>query len=145
MRATANRVWQEFESAERITRWFSIGHIVHQLDPQVGGKVDMSIEANEDHPGNQSERAHFLGRVLTVTPNKELTFETNFHPNPMPAPSKWTFLLSEHRLGTLIEFYHHGYEAFGEGAVDALEDLESAWNMKHLSTLRKLVEHDVSA
>ena len=139
--ATPARVWQEFESFERLLGWFDRGHIVHELTPHVGARVDMSIGGDDHHAGNEEERAHFVGSVLSVIPNQELTFETNFQPNPMPAPTKWTFLLSALEKGTLVEFFHHGYEAFGDSAADVLQDFESAWDMKHLNALRKVVEN----
>ena len=53
------------------------------------------------------------------------------------------FLLSTHEQGTLVEFFHHRYEAFGDAAADFLQDFEAAWDMKHLSAFRKIVESNV--
>ena len=95
----------------------------------------MSIDGPSGH-----ERLHFQGNVLSLAPRRELTFDTNFVDEPMVAPTLWTFQLTGHPAGTLVEFFHHGYEAFGIDAADYLEDFERAWDLKHLSALRQIVE-----
>ena len=134
--ARPERVWREFESFKRIVDWFNHGHQIHALEPVVGGPVDMSIDGD----GGPDERLHFKGNVRTVLPAGELTFDTNFVDEPMPAVTFWTFRLSGFPSGTLVEFFHHGYEAFGADAARFLEGFESAWDLKHLSALRRNVE-----
>ena len=72
--------------------------------------------------------------------DEELTFDTNFETNPMPAKTIWTFRLTQLGRDTLVEFFHHGYEAFEDDAADVLEDLEDIWGMEHLKALREIVE-----
>ncbi len=138
--AAPSRVWQEFETFERIRSWFDHGHRLHALEPKVAGAVDMSIEASEQHPGSEDGRAHFVGRVLVVEPERELSFETDFERPPSAAPTLWTFRLSPVLGSTLVELLHHGYERHGSSAADLLQDLEHAWDMKHLDALRSAIE-----
>ena len=114
---------------------------MHELTPTVGSRVDISIEGDEEHPGDNEQRAHMVGIVRAVVPNVELTFDTNFESNPMPAKTVWTFRLTEFGGNTLVEFFHHGYEAFEDSAADVLQDLEVVWGMEHLIALREIVEH----
>ena len=44
IQASPGRVWQEFESFERIAAWLNLGHTLHVFEPTVGGKVAMSVE-----------------------------------------------------------------------------------------------------
>lgn len=44
IQARPRRVWQEFESFERITSWLDLGHSVHTFEPKLGGQVEMSVE-----------------------------------------------------------------------------------------------------
>ena len=44
IQASPTRVWQEFESFERIAAWLGHGHQLHVFEPRLGGQVDMSVE-----------------------------------------------------------------------------------------------------
>ena len=90
--ASPARVWEEFTSFERIHGWLGIGHTLHQLEPQVGGTADFSIDLD-------GSEEHFGGPVLVVNPQSELTFEVRWASPAMDSggPMRWTYLLSEFR------------------------------------------------
>jgi uncharacterized protein YndB with AHSA1/START domain len=70
IRATPARVWQEFQSFERIVTWFGRGHTLHVYEPKVGGKVELSVEIH-------GERQHYGGAVLIFSPEREVSFACN--------------------------------------------------------------------
>jgi len=131
--AAPARVWQEFESFERITAWLGLGHRLHAFEPRVGGAVDMSVEID-------GVRRHFGGLVLIFDAGSELSFESNWQP-PLdwPVPTLWTIRLTPLYDGTLAEIFHHGFERLGAAAADNLEGYEDGWDIKHLKALRAIV------
>jgi hypothetical protein len=42
--------------------------------------------------------------------------------------------------GTHVELFHHGFERLADQAADDLQGYEEGWDVKHLTTLRKIVE-----
>jgi len=133
--AAPERVWEEFVSFEKISRWLNRGHDLHSLEPRVGAVADFSVEIN-------GERRHFGGRVLVVDPMRELSLESNWSaPHELPVPTIWTIRLTPVFEGTLVEIFHHGFERLGKDAADALEGYEGGWDIKHLKALRSIVEH----
>ena len=38
------------------------------------------------------------------------------------------------------EIFHHGFERLGADAADNLEGYEEGWDIRHLKTLRSIVE-----
>ncbi len=134
IQASPARVWQEFESFDRIAAWFGRGHELHALDLHVGGVADLSVEIS-------GERRHFGGAVLVFEPGRELTFESNWHaPHAWPEPTFFMFRLTPVDEGTLVELLHHGFERLGDGAGDLIEGYEEGWDVKHLKALRALIE-----
>jgi uncharacterized protein YndB with AHSA1/START domain len=132
--AAPARVWQEFDSFERISGWLGRGHTLHVLDPRPGGNVDLSVEID-------GKRRHFGGAVLIWESEHEVTFESNWAPpHAWPVPTLWTIRLTPTYDGTLVELFHHGFERFGADAADELESYESGWDVKHLAALRSVVE-----
>ena len=62
--APAERVWQEFETSERLKRWLNLGHTLHKIEPRVGGEVEMSVEID-------GEQHYYGGAVLICEPHRE--------------------------------------------------------------------------
>ena len=64
-------------------------------------------------------------------------------PKPIPPPRKpaiWTIRLTPLYEGTMVEIFHHGFERLGPEAADNLQGYEDGWDIKHLKTLRAIVE-----
>jgi len=134
IQAPPGRVWQEFESFERIGSWFGRGHDLHRFEPKPGGHVEMSVVID-------GERRHFGGRVVVFDPEREVTFESNWRPpHAWPVPTFFTLRLTPVYEHTLVEIFHHGFERFGPDAADNLQDYEEGWDGKHLKALRAIVE-----
>ena len=133
IQASPSRVWQEFESSERIKGWLDLGHTVHTFEPRVAGRVEMSVEID-------GERRYFGGRVLRVEPSRELTFESQWQgTSDWSVPTFWTIRLTPLYDGTHVELFHHGFERLGVDAADNLQDYEEGWDVKHLQALRAIV------
>lgn len=133
IQASPERVWQEFESLDRLKAWFGRGHEIHRLDLEAGGTADLSVELN-------GERRHFGGAVLVWEPGRELTFESNWHPpHDFPIPNFITLRLTPLYDGTHVEIFHHGFERFGADGGELLEGYESGWDTKHLLALKAIV------
>ncbi len=134
IQAPPERVWQEFESLDRFAAWFGQGHELHRFEPKVGGQVDLSVVMND-------ERHHFGGSVVVFDRNQELTFESNWNgPMRWPVPTFFTLRLTPLYDGTLVEIFHHGFERLGADAADNLQGYEDGWDVRHLKTLREIVE-----
>ena len=134
IQASVSRVWQEFESFDRFVAWFGRGHTIHEFELQAGGMADLSVEID-------GEPRHFGGRVVVFDPERELTFESNWHaPHAWPVPAFFTLRLTPLYDGTLVEVFHHGFERQGRDAGDLLAGYEDAWDLKHLKALREIVE-----
>lgn len=134
IQASPARVWQEFESFERISGWFGRGHELHQFEGRQGGLVNMSVEIG-------GEKRHYGGPVIIWEPEQELTFESNWEgAHAWPVPMFFTFRLTTLYDATMVEIFHHGFERLGADAADSLEGFEEGWDMKHLTALRKVVE-----
>ena len=134
IRASAERVWQEFTTLERIRPWLSRGHVLQELDLTPGGQVEFSVDID-------GAQKRFGGRVLVIEPTRELTFESNWQPpDDWPVPTYWTFRLTSLYNGTLVEVFHHGFETLGAQAAEILEGYELGWDIKHLVALKAIVE-----
>lgn len=134
IRAQPARVWQEFESFERIAAWFGRGHELHQFEPRLGGSVEMSVE-------QQGEKRHYGGPIRVWEPEREVTFESNWEGEfAWPVPTFFTFRLTALYDETLVEIFHHGFERLGADAASYLEGYEDGWDTKHLKALREIVE-----
>ena len=134
IQASPARIWQEFETFERIAAWLGRGHQLHTFEPRVGGAVDMSVEID-------GTRRHYGGPVLFYERDREVTFESNWEPAlAWPVPTLWTIRLTPLYDGTLVEIFHHGFERLGVDAADNLQGYEDGWDVKHLKALRAIVE-----
>ena len=143
IRATPARVWQEFETTERLKAWFGTGHELVTFEPEVGGKVDIDIGVvRNDLQGRSIDQPiHCIGSVLVLEPEREITFQTYWEPGEKRAPTLWTLRLTPVYDGTLVEVIHHGYERFGKDAAAVLQGNEEGWDVHHLTALRSIVEN----
>jgi uncharacterized protein YndB with AHSA1/START domain len=135
IRAEPARVWREFETFERFASWFGRGHSLESYVPAPNGEVQLSVEI-------AGVRRQFGGPVLVLEPGRELSYESNWHDPDMrhDVPMFHTLRLSRQHDGTLVEFFHHGFEFHGDAAEDLLQGYEEGWDLKQLSALREIVE-----
>ena len=134
IQASPARVWQEFESSERVKNWLNLGHTVHKFEPRIGGQVEMSVDI-------QGEQRYYGGEVLVYESGNELTFETQWRPPHAGTVSTfWTIRLTPLYDGTQVEIFHHGFERFGADAADTLQGYEEGWDIKHLKALRTIID-----
>jgi uncharacterized protein YndB with AHSA1/START domain len=134
IQAPPDRVWQEFEAFDRIVAWFGQGHELHQFEPKLGGQVDMSVAMEDD-------RRHYGGPVVLFEAQREISFESNWQPpHDWPVPTFFTLRLTPVYEATMVEIFHHGFERFGADAAEYLQGYEEGWDIKHLKSLRAIVE-----
>lgn len=134
IQAAIFKVWQEFESADRVEHWLNLGHTLHRYEPHLGGDIEMSVEID-------GERHYYGGKVLVFEPHQELSFASQWRgPLAWPVPTFWTFRLTSIYDGTLVELFHHGFERLGTAAADNLQGYEEGWDIKHLKALRSIAE-----
>lgn len=132
--AAPERVWQEFETFERLREWFGRGHRLLEFEPKVGGDVLLEVE----HNGGTHK---YSGKVVAFDPPNELTFEDDWIPNNgWEKPTLITFRLTPALGGTLVELLHHSVENVGPGADEWHAGFERGWDMKHLIALKQIVE-----
>jgi uncharacterized protein YndB with AHSA1/START domain len=103
-------VWGHFETFDRMSAWFGIGHTLERFEPAVGGRVELSVEIG-------GERRPFGGAVLVWETGRELTFEDNWFVDPWPLPTFITIRLAPVFEGTHVELFHHGFERLGATAA----------------------------
>ncbi len=131
--APPSRVWEEFESLERMRRWFGTGHTLVRYEPAVG--ADVETDAGQ----LDGQALRFVGRVLVVDPPRELTFEQDWVGHGWKAPPLVTIRLTPLDDGTLVELFHHGFEAGGPDAAEDHRGFEAGWTMRQLEALREVV------
>ncbi len=131
--ATAERVWEEFSSFERLAAWFGRGHQLEVYEPQLGGRVGLSVEID----GKQSS---FGGTIRVFEPAHELTFTNNWESEGWPVPTLLTLRLTPLYDACHVELFHHGFERLGADASATLEGYESGWTANHLEALKAIVE-----
>ena len=133
--STPQRAWSEFESFERMKAWYGTGHALTAYEPHVGGTV---ITDATSHRGSD-ESLIFSGRVLVYDPPTELTFEQDWVGHGWRAPARVTLRLTPLNGGTLVELFHHGFEAASPNPGDELNGFESGWDNHHLIRLRDIL------
>lgn len=135
IKASPGRVWQEFESLEKMQLWFGTGHTLVKYEPHVDGEVELYIV----HEGRER---HFGGRIIVFEPGHELTFEDQWIPNDegWDAPTLITVRLTAALGGTIVELFHHSIERIGARAAENHRGFESGWTTRHLEGLREIVE-----
>jgi uncharacterized protein YndB with AHSA1/START domain len=148
MRATPERVWREFESAERLSRWFagktaSVEQRVLRHEPGAGGWFEIAAEWT--HGGGGA--CNLGGKIVTWDPPREMTVEWNsFLPQyEWREPTYVTFRLTPASGGTVVEILQHGFERCGEGGAKYHRDAEGGWNTMELEALRIIVESEADA
>jgi uncharacterized protein YndB with AHSA1/START domain len=132
--ASPERVWEEFDSLNRMAAWFGTGHRLEKYEPYLGGQVELSVEID-------GERGAFGGPVVVWEPACEVTFEDNWKgDSAWPVATFMTLRLTPLYQGTHVELFHHGFERLGILAADNLQGYESGWDLRHLEALRGIVE-----
>lgn len=132
--AAPERVWQEFETRERLAAWFGIGHTLERFEPRVGGEVRFFVEVD-------GVKRSFGGRCLVFEPGRELSYESNWlDDRAWPVPLFHTIRLAPIHSGSGVEVLHHGFERLGADAGAELESYEQGWDNHHLIALRAIVE-----
>ncbi len=90
--------------------------------------------------GVRCGRCEVRGQVLVIESERELSFESQWHPPfAWPVPTFWTIRLTALYGGTHVEIFHHGFECLGSDAADSLQGYEDGWDIKHLKALRTIV------
>ena len=133
IRATPERVWEEFTSFERLDAWFSYGHKMESCDPRQGGAIRLSGETD-------GVKSYFGGTILVFDPGRELTFTEDWETDPGPFPQLITIRLTPLYDGCHVELFHHGFERLGDAAAEELEGHEIGWHAHHIERLRAVVE-----
>ena len=133
--ATPERIWEEFTSHDRMSKWYGTGHTLARYEPRVGGTVETTFG---DGPSVSR------GRVLVFEPGRELTWEEtwigpDWTGHEWAAPVKVTILLTPAAGGTLVELFHHGYDLIGGDPATYVTGFEGGWDTHHLDALARLV------
>lgn len=132
--AAPERVWQEFETFERLREWFGRGHRLIEFEPRVGAHVLLEVE-------HEGATRMYGGKVIVFDPPNELTFEDDWIPNDgWKQPTLITFRLRAALGVTLVELFHHTIENVGPGADKWHAGFEGGWDTKHLIALKRIVE-----
>jgi uncharacterized protein YndB with AHSA1/START domain len=134
--APAERIWQEFESFEKMKAWYGTGHALTRYEPRVGGVV------TTDAAGHQPSDSPliFSGAILVYDPPREITFEQDWIGHDWRKPALITIRLTPHAGGTVVEIFHHGFEASSNAPGTELNGFESGWDNHHLVRLQEIVE-----
>jgi uncharacterized protein YndB with AHSA1/START domain len=133
--AEPERIWQEFETLERMQAWFGTGHALLQYEPRLGGWVELEVDA-------YGSMMRFGGRIVTFDPPRELTFEDDWLPplNGVPEKVLITLRLTPDPTGTIVELIQHGFERLGERGAEVHRGHEGGWTIRQLEALRAIVE-----
>ncbi len=143
--ASPERVWREFETRERMTRWWgavtgspeagtSQGQWLDAYEPREGGAIRMSV--NWD-----GARVSYGGTIKVFDAAREFTFENDWIPNRgWKAPTYVTLRLTPALGGTLVELFHHGFERTGGDVAAEHAGYEQGWGMTQLNALKVLIE-----
>lgn len=132
--APVERVWREFATQERLAAWWGLGHALDKFEPKQGGRIEMSIDRD-------GERASFGGEIKVFAHLRELTFADDWIPNRGWAAPTWiTLRLISALKGTLVEFFHFGFEHVGGDVAAEHAAYEASWGMTQLDALKRLVE-----
>lgn len=133
MQATPERVWQEFASFDRFAAWFGTGHQLEVYEPELGGRVLLSVEID-------GAKRSFGGVILVFETARELTFSDNWESDGWPVPTLITLRLTPQYDACHVELFHHGFERLGQDAGAALQSYEAGWDSHHLDALEAIVE-----
>lgn len=132
--AAPKRIWKEFESVERMQRWFHCDRLV--LEPRVGGRFETEGEHGSTH-------YVFGGRVMVYRPGSELTVEWGWIPPRWPDVSLLTIrLIPVAADRTRVEIVHFGFDRLGERGSEIYRSFEGGWDLSELEALKRVVEDD---
>jgi hypothetical protein len=140
------RVWEEFNSFERMNMNCWWGHI--KDDPQAGTSRGQWLDAYEPRNGGrivmavnwEGKRVTYGGEIKTFNAGKELTFENDWIPSRgWRAPTLITLRLTPHLGGTMVELFHHRFERIGDDSGLTHAGYEEGWGMTQLTELRRIV------
>jgi uncharacterized protein YndB with AHSA1/START domain len=123
LRASPQKVYAAWTSAENLIQWFATGQakpgsIAADLDVRVGGRYRISY--TDDKSGEYHEVG---GLYREAVPNERLQFTWAWHSTP-ERESLVTVELKPDALGTLMIFHH---EQFADQA--ARDNHERGWNI----------------
>ena len=138
--AAPERIWHEFESLERMQRWFGTGHKLTKYEPRVGAIVETDAGGASDGGHEDSGPLVFVGKVTVFDPPHELTFEQDWIGMGWAAPALVTIRLTPFHGGTLVELFHHGFERVGGDPAEHHRGFEGGWTLRQLEALRQLAE-----
>ncbi|MGB2694764.1 MAG: SRPBCC domain-containing protein [Dehalococcoidia bacterium] len=134
IKAPPERVWQEFESHERMSTWFGTGHRLLQYEARVGGAVLLEVDID-------GVPKRYGGKVVAFEPGHEVTWENDWIPNEgWLEPTLITLRLTPALGGTLVELFHHAIERVGADAAEQHRGFEGGWSMRQLEALHDVVE-----
>lgn len=137
IKATPERIWQEFESLERMRAWFGTGHKLVKYEPRVGAEVETDASGvHDEHPG----QLRFVGRVTVYDPPRELTFEQDWVGRGWTAAALITIRLTPALAGTVVELFHHNFENMGADPGELLRGFEGGWTTRQMEALLAVVE-----
>ncbi len=133
--APPQRVWQEFETFERMAAWFGTGHRLVRYEPGPGGHVELEID------GEYRGSNRWGGVIRAWDPPREMTFEDRWIPDHgWNGPMLLTFRLTAYNDGTMVELLIHDIEATGPNAANEHAGYEGGWTVRHLAKLKEIVE-----
>lgn len=143
--ATPDRVWREFVTHERMNAWWgkrtgtpeagtSQGQWLDVYEPREGGAIRMAVMWD-------GARVSYGGTIQVFAPNHEFTFENDWIPNRgWNKPTYITLRLTLALGGTLVELFHHGFEATGGDVAAEHAGYEEGWGMTQLKALKEIAE-----
>jgi uncharacterized protein YndB with AHSA1/START domain len=132
--APRERVWNEFESFERMRAWFGTGHTLLKYEPREGGQVEVDC-ADEGEPPMV-----FGGPITVFDPARELTFVDAWLPRNSDQHILITFQLTSHLDGTVVALYVHGFENLDGRAGERHRGMELGWTIQQIDALKARVE-----
>jgi uncharacterized protein YndB with AHSA1/START domain len=145
IKAAPEKVWQQFESFERMNRWWGAiigspeagkpnGQRLLKYEPHRSGHVEMEVMFD-------GTRLRYGGAIVVFDPSRELTFESDWIPNQgWLHPTRMRLRLTPALDGTLVELTHYGFEKTGPNASEEHAGYEAGWGMTQLTALRDLVK-----
>lgn len=143
IRATPERVWEEFRDFERMNGWWGLtlgppeagtpnGQRLKIYEPHLGGRIEMEVLFD-------GAPVRYGGKIIVFEPGRELTFECDWIPNQgWLHPTFLTIRLTPALGGTLVELMHHGFERTGDNGSEEHAGYEGGWGMTQLQALRKV-------
>ena len=133
IQAQPERVWREFTSFDRLAAWFGRGQQLEVYEPELGGRVLLSVEI-------KGAKRAFGGPILIFEPARELTFSSNWESDGWPVPTLITIRLTPLYDACHVELFHHGFDRLGSDAGSELQGYEAGWDTRQVDALKAIVE-----